>query len=355
MKTYVHGGDVYRNPNVLDFSANINPLGTPPAVLEAARKSMGDIQHYPDASKEKLREKLACKLKMNPERLIFGNGAAELIFSLVWAEKPEKALVPVPTFAEYEQALSASGCRISRHVLREDRGFRLGEDFLKRLDQEGETPDLVFLCNPNNPTGLLIEPELLQRIVRVCGRRGIRLVVDECFLDFVPSPERHTLLPMTDAFPELFLLRAFTKTYAMAGLRLGFGISSDQGLLERMENCMQPWNVSLPAQEAGAAALDEEAYVMKSREIVFQESRFLKRGLRTLGYPVYDSQANYLFFYGEEWLGRRLLDEGIMVRDCGNYPGLGNGYYRIAVKIREENERLLKAVRKVKEEWQKQL
>ncbi len=353
MKSYVHGGDVYRHPGVLDFSANINPLGTPPGVIRAARDSMERICCYPDASKEELRKQLAGSLKVREDWLIFGNGAAELIFALTGAVKPGHALVFAPSFAEYEQALTASDCRIHRFFLEEEKGFVPGEALYQEIVRMADTLDLVFLCNPNNPTGVLMEPALLRKIADFCQEAGILLAVDECFLDFVRQPREHTLKELLKDHHRLFLLRAFTKTYAMAGLRLGYGICSDPGLLLQMEMRLQPWNVSIPAQEAGVAALGERAYVERARRLVFEESDFLREQLEQLGYRVYASQANYLFFKGEEWLGQALLTENVMIRDCSNYPGLTGGYWRIAVKTHKENQRLLSAVRKVREAWQK--
>lgn len=154
---------------------------------------------------------------------------------------------------------------------------------------------MVFLCNPNNPTGILMDPKLLRKIVSLCEKRQIYLVVDECFLDFVPEPEVHTLKGELKGKKYLFLLKAFTKRYAMAGLRLGYGITSGETLMTQIEAQLQPWNVSTPAQEAGTAALRETAYVEKARTLIFQERQFLREGLMKMGYQVLDSQANYLF------------------------------------------------------------
>lgn len=353
MKSYVHGGDVYRHPGVLDFSANINPLGTPPGVIRAARDSMERIRCYPDASQEALRRQLAKVLELREDWLIFGNGAAELIFALAGAVKPRQALVFAPSFAEYEQALAAVDCRIHRFFLKEEEGFVPGQALLEEIRRLADSLDLVFLCNPNNPTGVLTDPGLLHEIADFCQDAGILLAVDECFLDFVRDPEKQTLKDLLGDHENLFLLRAFTKTYAMAGLRLGYGLCSNQELLLQMEMRLQPWNVSIPAQEAGIAALEETEYVERARRLVFEESGYLREQLEQLGYRVFASQANYLFFRGEEWLGEALLKEQIMIRDCSNYPGLSGGFWRIAVKTHEENQRLLQAVRKVREVWQK--
>lgn len=345
MKEYIHGGDVYRHPGMLDFSANINPLGTPERVIQAAIDSMTQIAHYPDAHQEKLKEALSLFEQVPGEWLICGNGAAELIFALVQTLQPKKALILAPTFAEYEEALRGVGCEVAYEFLREEQEFHVEERILERLTEE---LDLVFLCNPNNPTGILMDPMLLERIVKRCEGKGIYLAVDECFLDFVEEPKAHSLKHALVSGKKLFLLKAFTKRYAMAGLRLGYGICPDQGLLDEMMHRLQPWNVSIPAQEAGRAALRENAYVEKARKIVEEERIYLMEQLKKMGYPVYDSRANYIFFRGEANLYEKLLEEGIMIRDCGNYPGLKKGYYRIAVRLHGQNEQLLETIRKVR-------
>ncbi|MBS6196245.1 MAG: threonine-phosphate decarboxylase [Clostridiales bacterium] len=346
MKKYVHGGDIYRYPGVLDFSANINPLGTPQSVIQAAADSMASISHYPDACQEKLKGALAEYEQVPEEWLICGNGAAELIFALVQAIRPKKALIPAPTFAEYEQALRGVECEIQYEMLKDEDGFRMGKGILEKIS---ENLDMMFLCNPNNPTGILLDAELLENILRRCQEKQVWLVVDECFLDFVPKPECHTLKGRLAECDRVFLLKAFTKRYAMAGLRLGYGITANSWLLEAMENRLQPWNVSIPAQEAGVAALGEQRYVERARQIIETEKIFLKGELKKLGCQVYDSQANYIFFKGEPDLCQRLIKEQVMIRDCSNYPGLTQGYFRIAVRTHEENLKLLEALRKVRE------
>lgn len=347
MKKYVHGGDIYRHPGVLDFSANINPLGTPDNVIQAAAKSLEQICHYPDAQQTKLKEALAEYEQVPEEWLICGNGAAELIFALVQALHPKKALLPAPTFAEYEQALRGIGCEITYEVLRRDRGFVPEESILEKITEE---LDLLFLCNPNNPTGVLAGPDLIKKICLKCKEMGTWLVIDECFLDFVKEPELHTMKKMLWEYDRLFILKAFTKRYAMAGLRLGYGITSSEKLQNRMEEGVQPWNVSTPAQEAGIAALKEEEYVQRARALIFQEKDFLMTELRNFGYTVCDSQANYIFFHGEENLKEKLMKENIMIRDCSNYPGLKKGDFRIAVRTHEENCRLVEGIRKGREQ-----
>lgn len=339
MSRHKHGGDIYTTSYRLDFSANVNPLGMPEGVLCAARRGVELCGNYPDVSCAMLRRALAKKEGVPESALVFGNGAAELIFSLAQAERPKKALLIAPGFAEYEQALRAQECEIRYYPLRESCGFALGEDYLDFL---AEDLDIIFLCNPNNPTGVAIPPHLLSRIAQLCEERGIRMVLDVCFRDFLDVPEDTDLAPAE--YPHLFLLKAFTKTYAMAGLRLGYGVCADERLIARMEDVRQPWSVSIPAQMVGAAALEEEAYVRRARELVKRERAWLRGQLEALGFTVYDSAANFLFFRGEKGLAKRCKAQGILIRDCGNYRGLESGYYRVAVKRHEENEELVRAL-----------
>lgn len=338
MDKHIHGGDIYRYSGCMDFSANCNPLGTPEAVIRAGIESLSRISAYPEVGYLPLREAIAEYEKVRCGQVICGNGAAELIFTLVHALRPKKALLLAPTFAEYQQALESAGCEISYHYLMEEDGFCLKEDFLHAL-QPGL--DLVFLCNPNNPTGILTERDFLLRILKKCRENHIFLAVDECFLDFIAKPGLYTLKSALDTFENLFLLKAFTKRYAMAGIRLGYGLTGNRMLLEKMEACVQPWNISTIAQKCGIAALGETDYVEEGRAVIFREREYLKEELCMLGFTVYDSQANYLFFRGPEDLFERCLKSGILIRDCSNYTGLKKGYYRIAVKLHEENQKLV--------------
>ena len=171
--------------------------------------------------------------------------------------------------------------------------------------------------------------------------------MDECFLDLTDGGGDLSLKPFLSEHPELFILKAFTKSYGMAGLRLGYCLSGDAALLQAMGRTVQPWNVSLPAQAAGAAALGETAFLERARELILRERAYLRRGLEKLGLYVCPSQANYLLFSAPSPLFQPLLERGILIRDCSNYPGLGPGWYRAAVKRRGENRALLAALREL--------
>ena len=330
---HVHGGNIYTYKNCLDFSANCNPLGTPESVKQAVRDSLDHLKDYPQVGYAPLREAIASYEDVKPEHIICGNGAAELVFSLCQALKPKRALIPVPTFAEYEQALESVGAKVEHVLLKEDDEFRIQDSFIDWLHKD---LDMVFLCNPNNPTGMLTDREFLFKLLRVCREMGIFLVVDECFQDFIREPGQYSLKAQ--------LLKAFTKRYAMAGVRLGYGITENEELLEKMTQVTQPWNISVLAQAAGIAALKETDYVERARNLIFEEAEYLSKELYKLGMTVFPSQANYLFFRGPENLFDVLVDQNVLIRDCSNYPGLGKGFYRVAVRTHEENERLIQAI-----------
>lgn len=346
MQKEVHGGDIYTRPYRIDFSANINPLGTPGAVLEAACRGVSRAADYPDIHCRKLREAISRREGVDAGQIICGNGAAELIFALAQAVRPKRALLTAPGFAEYEQALRTLGdaCQVEFYHCTRERGFLLGEDYLDRISPE---LDLIFLCNPNNPTGLTIPRPLLERIGEKCRDFGVTLVLDECFVGLMQEGETLSMKGELSRLPNLFILKAFTKLYAMAGLRLGYGLCANEELLARMRRVVQPWNVSIPAQEAGAAAMEEIEFEKRSRDYVAKELDYLKQGFGRLGITFWDSRANYLFFEGPADLYDRCAEEGILIRDCGNYRGLDPGYYRVAVKRREENEELLRVLKKI--------
>ena len=341
---YAHGGDIYTYKGMLDFSVNVNPLGPSERVVDAAKRGVERAAEYPDSRCGRLREALAEKKGIPVERFIAGNGAADLFFSLVLAERPRKAVIPVPAFSEYGQALRTVDCSVREYFLKKENNFCMTEDFLNELTPE---TDITFLCSPSNPAGQVIPGELLRKIADRCEACGIRLVVDECFIDFLTEPAEHTVERMTERYPCLFVVQAFTKIHAVPGLRLGYGITSDTELIERMQQVRQPWSVSIPAQEAGIAALGDEERVRAAREVTCRERARMEKELRECGVEVVPSQANFILMHSPYDLFTHLKDRGILIRDCSNYSGLGKGWYRTAVRRKEENDCLLEAVRQI--------
>lgn len=341
---YQHGGDIYNNKIEMDFSSNVNLIGIPEGIVRAAKRGVELSYRYPDSECNQLREAISNNEAISKDMIICGNGAAELIFSLVIAKKPRKALLLSPTFHEYEQALLSMDCDITYHLLSEEQGFELQKDFIDGITKD---IDIVFICNPNNPTGVLIERSLMESILKKCEDCKALLVVDECFMDFVSERKDYTIKEYCKSSKNLFVLKAFTKLYAMPGLRLGYGFCGDSLLLDRMKNTSQPWSVSIPAQMAGVAAMEEKEYIKASLNMIEKERSYFIQQLQELNSKVYGSKANYIFFKSEEGLYKACLKQSILIRDCSNYRGLSDGFYRVVVKTHNENKALIKVLKQL--------
>ena len=391
---YVHGGDVYRRAVDLDYSVNINPLGMPPRACAAAKHGVDQSTAYPDWKVEKLRDAVVSFLnrKFAPvasEWITFGNGAADLIYRLMQVLRPQQVVVAAPAFAEYSVAAERVGAQLVPVYLPEAADFSftpaVEAEFIRAIEA-APSGSAVFLCNPNNPDGNVIRAEVLQRIAAACEAHRSWLIVDECFLPFLRSEINYSMVLSLRAFPHLVILRAFTKIYGMPGLRLGYMLTAAQVLTDAVRATMTPWEINLPAQLAGVAALEESEFVEKTRALICAERAFLVQMLPTLPYveKVYvpESDANFILFR-TAWNGqpvedvkedktahtqplknssgeseRRqeaeqmaefhsvdlkelLLEKGVLIRACGNYEGLDERYYRICVRTHEENLELI--------------
>ena len=338
-----HGGDIYGGEVRLDFSANTNPMGTPDRVVEAAAGSLKYADRYPDPYARELVHAVADFHGLPEDYVLLGAGAAELIYSYCRAGRFSKAMIVSPTFAEYELGLRAAGDTEIIHVTaleNNDFTFNSGITFSILND----VPEAVFMCNPNNPTGKLAAPALVKEIIGISKKLGVRVFLDECFIDLA---EGESMTWFLNEHPNLTVLRAFTKTYGMAGLRLGYVLSSDSELLGRMASVVQPWNISTPAQAAGVQALKEEDFLKDSITLIREERAKLRDGLNGMGLKVLDSDVNFILFKGPEDLYERMKQEGILIRNCDNYVGLGPGWFRIAVRLPDENDELLRTMKSV--------
>ena len=340
-----HGGDLYSREILLDFSANINPYGTPKPVKDAVAGCVDRLRCYPDPYCRGLVSAIAQFEGVDGKTVFCGNGAAELIFSCCMALRPRKALLLSPCFSEYETALKVFGTEVEHYLLERESDFALTEAFLSYL--EGFDGEMLMLCNPNNPTGQVIGRPLMEKILDICRRRGIFLFIDECFLDLTQGGEAFSMKPFLGSTENLLLLKAFTKSYGMAGLRLGYCLTGNENLLKTMGRQVQPWNVSVPAQNAGVAALSQVDFLKKANDCIHTQRPILAAGLEELGFDVIPSRTNYILFHADRELREPLLEMGIQIRACANYIGLGEGWYRVAVKLPEENGRLLSALSEI--------
>lgn len=344
----LHDVDPYKNENFIEFSTNINPLGMPSSVREAAVRGIEASEHYPDCLNEKLMEGIAAREQVKKEQIICTNGASELFYAVCQAVKPKKALLAVPFYSEYKTALESVNCEIEYYDLKKEKGFLMESDFISHLNEEIE---MIFLSNPNNPVGNLIDPWLLGQIAKKCEEKEIVCVIDECSLEFCPNGKDQSMTAHLEEYPHIVVVKAFTKLYAMPGLRLGYGICGKELQAEKMKGCIQACNVSVPAQEAGIAALKEQEFLEESVRCIQKEKQYLMESLKDgLAKRVYEGEANYMLFEAEPELYERLRERGILIRECSNYMGLEKGFYRIAVRSRRENERLVETWKQLKNE-----
>ncbi len=303
------------------------------------------MRQYPDPYCRALTAAIAAHEAVPEDFILCGAGAAELIYAYCDALRPKKAMELAPTFLEYSAAASHFGAEMVRVPLQAPE-FLPDETLLDKLREEA--PDVLFLCTPNNPTGQTISRTLLQSVLDIALAQGTRVLLDECFLDFTDEKSAKDLL---SRYENLLILKAFTKSYALAGLRVGYCLTGDTRLLTNMAACSQPWNVSLPAQEAAVAALQNPDWVSRARRALVSEQReYLTRALQSLKLTVCPSRANYLLFRAPVGLDEALRREKIAIRNCENYPGLCPGWYRIAVRLDEENEALVETIRRAMEE-----
>jgi threonine-phosphate decarboxylase len=343
-----HGGDIYRNQIRLDFSVNTNPLGMPDPVKEALHQAVEEAENYPDIRAQALSAAVAEQLQVRKEQLVFGNGASELFHAVLHAIKPSKILIPVPSFLGYEEAAKAIDCEVIFYEMKKEENFCLTDRILDVLD---ENISLVFLANPNNPVGNLVEPELIFQIAEKCRQCDITLVLDECFMELTGKEQTYSFFKRLDEFPNVVVIRAFTKLYAIPGVRLGY-LVCEQNLAEKIRLQLPEWNLSVFAQRAGVAAIKEQEYIVRAVVCIQTQRQFLLEELQAAGCSVFDSDADYLLFYSEMPLYELFLQRGILIRDCSNFRGLQRGYYRIAVKSEEQNRMFAEVLREIHENAQ---
>lgn len=332
-----HGGDIYKNRVKLDFSVNINPLGVPDSVKAALDFAAKHCHEYPDMDAAGLREAISTMLSVPKDCLLFGNGASELFMGIVHAFMPKRTLIPVPSFYGYEYAANAVNSDIDYFYLKKEKDFELGEDLFNAL----ENTELLFLANPNNPTGRGLDKAYLKELLEICLKKNIIVVLDESFIEF--CRDYISMTGEINNYDNLLVIRSATKLFAIPGVRLGY-MAGAAHLLKRIGRVLPEWNISIFAQEAGTACAGEREYIQKTEDYVKTEREFLYDGLKELGLYVYKGEANFLLFYSETPLYTALLDKGILIRDCRNFKGLSEGYYRAAVRQRQDNEKLLKAI-----------
>lgn len=357
MKAPIHGGDVQRvarqyglkAKEILDYSSNINPLPLPQGVNEELLACLEDIRCYPDRDYVDLRLSLSSYTGLPLEWIMVGNGATELIYLTARSLQPQKVLLPVPSFAEYEEAFSGLDTQITFFPIFEIDNFVIDVDAL--LEELSRDYQMLILCNPNNPTGQIIKRDNLVRILNKTKELGIYVLLDETFVEFTTDLEQISMLYALKTYDNVIILRALTKFFAVPGVRLGY-CAAHPTLLEKLQKLKEPWTVNTFAEKLGIYLLDKKEFIQETRRWILTERDYFYSRLTQLeGCRVYPSNANFFLLklsqqitaqdYGVADLKKHLEKKGIMIRDCSSFRELDSSYFRIAIKERINNLKLL--------------
>ncbi|RCX17562.1 L-threonine O-3-phosphate decarboxylase [Anaerobacterium chartisolvens] len=351
-----HGGNIYEAAreygippdSILDFSASINPLGVPKAIKDVIASNVNSLSSYPDPECTGLKECISNYLGVCGSRIIVGNGALEVIFLLFEALRPKRVLIPSPTFSEYEAAAARYGTEAVYFELRRKEGFRLNVDAL--IESLNDGTDAILLCNPNNPTSVLYERNELVSLIKYASRRGINVIIDEAFIELTASGNKSSMVHYVNEYDNLFIIRAFTKVFAVPGLRLGYGIGN-AGLIKKMWDSKLPWSVNLFAGDIGSVLKDEDGYLNRTAKWLGEETGSFYTGLCGIeGLEAFAPSSNFILvrIRGTNFTAQRLKHEmllrGILIRDASSFRFLDSSYFRLAVKDRESNARAVEAL-----------
>lgn len=351
----IHGGNIYKlqregKNNILDYSSNINPLGVPESLKKAISENFSLLERYPDINYVELRESIGNYNNINSENIIVGNGATEVLFLYMKALKPKKVLIASPTFAEYERALNNIECEIDFFELKEKENFILDKE---KFIEEAKNYDIAVLCNPNNPTGKFISKNIIAEINEKLEKSNTKLFIDESFIEFIKDWEEKTVADFKSE--NIFILRALTKFFALPGIRLGYGICFDKKIIDNINSKREPWSVNTFADIAGKVILDDKEYIKNTEKWIEEERKYFVASLKEIAknkkIKVYDTETNFILIklntYTAEEFRNKMLEKNILVRNASNFKFLDETFVRLAIKDREKNEKVIKAIKEV--------
>ncbi|WP_297598251.1 threonine-phosphate decarboxylase CobD [uncultured Cetobacterium sp.] len=348
----LHGGNIYKlkrekGIEVLDYSSNINPLGVPESFKDAVIKNFDSLERYPDIDYTELRQAIAKYNDCSIENIVVGNGATEVLFLYMKAIAAKKVLIIAPTFAEYERAAKSAGRDVKFFPLSKD--FSLNENLLLDFITDEE---VVVICNPNNPTGKFQKLEKIEKIANALEKKGKKLFIDEAFVEFVDGWEEKTAALLKHK--NIFILRALTKFFALPGVRLGYGITLDLELLEKIKEIREPWSVNGVAEIAGKTMLLDKKYIRETEEWIKEEKIWFYQELLKLDkVEVSPTETNFILVKlledNAKSFRKKMIEAGVLVRDASNFMFLDESYIRLAIKDRDKNQKVLDALKKVME------
>ncbi|MBQ6230444.1 MAG: aminotransferase class I/II-fold pyridoxal phosphate-dependent enzyme [Eubacterium sp.] len=414
-----HGGDIYRNKVKTDLSVSVNPLGCPESVMTAMQEALSSAEKYPDIRHERLIDALAELTGVSGDRILLGNGASELIMTILRYFSGRRVFLPVPSFIGYRYALEAAGCRVEEYLLRPDDNLGTGyaeenlekcaECFSEYIRENASAGDVILLTNPNNPTGKLVPEDELQNILSVAAEKNAYIITDECFMTLTGRGNECSALKYisengldgsnctinevrigSEYYDKLLIIDAFTKTFAIPGVRLGMAYFGDAELAEKIRRLLPEWNISCVAEAAGLEAVSilkefgdvikelenngkmdpynnmkkapdniRENYIAKSIEYINRERNRIismitepsqKDDLNSKHHvEVFPSDANFILIKTDKDIYEYMLSRGILIRDCSDFVGLGKGYYRISISSEENDSVFIREFRGLNE------
>ncbi|MBR6255870.1 MAG: aminotransferase class I/II-fold pyridoxal phosphate-dependent enzyme [Lachnospiraceae bacterium] len=344
----MHGGDIYRNRIHTDFSVNLNPLPVRDSIFSAIKQGFKNSLVYPDLHQQSVRESLAAADGLDSSFVVAGNGASELIMAVTAAIAPGRATVICPAFSGYKRALSRiRGCEINSICLSEEEGFAFTEDTIKNIPADTE---LICIADPVSHTGKNIDDALTVKLLDYADANGIKVIIDGSFFylsDKILSYDIRNTAALVKKYSGLYVIRSFTKLFALPGIRMGYLVSQPQNI-EAVMAQLPEWNLSMPAQycmEQCASELKDGEFVHDSVQFISRERRAFTEALRDAGLKVFDSDTVYFCFKSDTGLHKYMIENGVLIRDLNNEEGLGEGYYRIAVKQHEHNAMIVRLIK----------
>ena len=328
----------------LDASGSWNPLGMPQAAVQAAAAALTAVGTYPDPDCAALRGALADRYDVLTKSVFVAAGADEVIWRLVRAVRPEKAVILEPAYEEYARALKQHDSTVVSVPSDPKAGFVPEWD---EVDKALEGAQMLILCNPGNPTGVLLPRDRMMQLIKICAQRDVLCVVDECFMELALDGAEQSLKQDAMYCPGLVVIDSFSKSWGMPGLRIGYAVCSNEELVRRMEAAGPRFGVNGPAQAAALAALRQPEHLEKARALLETERPWLTDQLRALGLEVFESRVNFILVKGPEGLEDMLREAGLQVRGCSGFYGLDSSYCRLSVGTRGDNQRLVEKLQRI--------
>lgn len=353
-----HGGNVEKIANqlnvkkedLIDFSANINPFGMPNNIKQILLHTIKDLEHYPDVEYNKSRQAIAKYEQMDMAHVVLSNGAVQLFFELAVVLKPKNVLLLAPTFLEYAEAFSRMDTTIHYYHLEQQNYFQINLDNYMQHMSCLSSGDALVICNPNNPTGTLLTHHQIEQIVKRAEQKGVFVILDEAFIDFVENESQFTFVRYLAQYDNVCITKSLTKFFAIPGIRLGYALTTNTMVLNKLKTYMPPWSVNAFANAIVESLFHDSVYIEKTKQWIVEEKVFLYQKLNEIPYlSVVKPSVNYIFFKCNKPidLRARLYRENILIRSCANYPTLNDTYYRVAIKSREDNMKLLNALQRI--------